>query len=235
MQQLTSVLLEERIEADKKGKSRPVVYTSTNKRVSCHERDCKLELHCFYTTEDEPEIRAGLCQGCGRDLIDWDRHRQRNPGDLEYTVEALQREWIRHLYWTCVVDPETQRMVRMRGCRKLLEMFRAAMTSHLAQREPFRDGWAVAYNGDPIHYIRHATASCCRRCASYWHGIEMAVEMPGDQIDYLVALAERFILERFPDCSAEPDPTYRKGGINSNQPRVSPGRRRRRQGRVLEP
>ncbi len=41
----------------------------------------------------------GLCRYCGADLVNWDRVRRQDVLDVEHTIKALKREYIRHHFW----------------------------------------------------------------------------------------------------------------------------------------
>src|ERR1700693_6082718 len=204
----TKVRVEAREEPGKNGRTKRVLYTSEGRQVSCHSHDCEKELHCFYVNTKRPDIPKGRCQGCGEDLIEWHRPRRRDAFDMDHTISEMKREWIRHHFWTCEVDDNAKRLAHLRGQKKLRKMLRDELVGHLARPHPFKDGFAVGYDGDPIRYVRHATASCCRNCAEYWHGIEPGTEMTAEQIDYLAEIGIRFLRERFPDCGEEPDYSY---------------------------
>ena len=40
---------------------------------------------------------------------------------------------------------------------------------------------------------QHATATCCRKCLAKWHQIPKGKELSAEQLDYLVAVIERWL------------------------------------------
>ena len=56
-------------------------------------------------------------------------------------------------------------------------------------------------SGNPIHYAQHATASCCRKCMEYWHGIPQTQTLTDEQIEYFVELAMMYLKDRLPDLT----------------------------------
>jgi hypothetical protein len=46
------------------------------------------------------------------------------------------------------------------------------------------------------HYGQHATATCCRRCFEYWHGVPLERPLDSEHLEYATALVWRYIEER---------------------------------------
>ena len=55
-----------------------------------------------------------------------------------------------------------------------------------------------------IDLAMHAVAACCRRCAEYWHGIPLGVELADTDLTYLGTLAWRFLEARLAGVSGWP-------------------------------
>ena len=53
-------------------------------------------------------------------------------------------------------------------------------------------------SGNAIFYAQHATATCCRRCAEYWHGIRRGRKLTEREVGYLTELVMVFVRERVP-------------------------------------
>ena len=54
-------------------------------------------------------------------------------------------------------------------------------------------------DGTIVHWARHATASCCRACMKYWHGVPLDQELTAEDVKYFRDLGMRYILLRIPD------------------------------------
>ena len=69
---------------------------------------------------------------------------------------------------------------------------------------PAYDGRQTPMEGsaNAIHCAQHATASCCRKCIEYWHGIRQGRALQGGEIDYLTELSLLYLRERLP-CLTE--------------------------------
>ena len=59
-------------------------------------------------------------------------------------------------------------------------------------------------SGNSLYDAQHATASCCRTCMGYWHGIPKDRDLTDAEIDYLGALVTRYLDERLPELEDEP-------------------------------
>jgi hypothetical protein len=46
------------------------------------------------------------------------------------------------------------------------------------------------------HFAQHATATCCRTCVEYWHGVPADDDITGEQMAYCVALAWEYVERR---------------------------------------
>ena len=68
---------------------------------------------------------------------------------------------------------------------------------------PYRDGYQTPYTRNAIYYAQHATASCCRKCVEYWHGIPEGHPLTDEEIDYLAALAWMYIEDRLPQLTED--------------------------------
>lgn len=140
-------------------------------KISCDHTDCENELHCFRTSKKNAKHPVGACKECGANLVDWDRVKQRDLADVTNTFSELKKEWIRHHFWHEPIDDHARNHALRKGKIKL----RAAATKRVRQAigkaANFREGHQTPWNGNILYYSQHATASCCRRCTEYWHGI----------------------------------------------------------------
>ena len=80
---------------------------------------------------------------------------------------------------------------------------------------PFHDGFQTTMHDDAptaIPYGQHATATCCRKCLEYWHGIPVGQALTNEQLDYCADLVCRYIEERSPELTMDGEkvPALRK-------------------------
>jgi hypothetical protein len=55
------------------------------------------------------------------------------------------------------------------------------------------DGKQTPFRGHPVFVAQHATATCCRGCLAKWHAIPKGRAMENTEIDYAVAVIERWL------------------------------------------
>jgi hypothetical protein len=67
--------------------------------------------------------------------------------------------------------------------------------------EPAFDGRQTGKSGNPLFYAQHATATCCRKCVEYWHGIPQGRELSEEEVAYCTGLINKFIADRLPQLS----------------------------------
>lgn len=172
--------------------------------IKCTNSDCDNDLHCFKKARKKAAGKVGTCRACGADLIDWQRLHRRDPLDAEHTFEALQHEWIRHHFFHEPIDDQAVRHAQRKGRDRLKEAARTRLEKSLAPANPFRDGQQTAFTGNAIYYAQHATATCCRTCLEYWHGIPKGYALSPGELDYCTKLVELFLDQRLPDLADEP-------------------------------
>ena len=68
------------------------------------------------------------------------------------------------------------------------------ISERLAPAHPHHDGKQTPTRGHPIFIAQHATATCCRHCLEKWHGIAPGQQLRAEEIDFVVALIERWLL-----------------------------------------
>ncbi len=178
--------------------------------VACDSTDCDNNLHCF-RQEQRRRVktdRHGACIECGIELVDWQRVHRRELRDVDYTLEALKLEHVRHFYW-CQVTPSEYAInyARRKGRFALPEAVRRRLVSSVGKDKIFRDGIQTKKADSPVanvvHYAQHATASCCRRCIEEWHAIPTGRALTDAEIDYLSQLVLRYIDLKIPDLAEE--------------------------------
>src|SRR5262249_34547627 len=89
--------------------------------------------------------------------------------------------------------------------------------SRIGSAEPYRNGQQTPIsrsNADALDYAMHAVAACCRKCANYWHGIELGRPLSEGDVAYLSELACRYLRAGLPDLPGGPShvPRRRRNG-----------------------
>jgi hypothetical protein len=174
--------------------------------VRCTDSDCENDLHCFKATRRMALDGAphGECRSCHEQLVELDRTRRREPRDRRYLLDSLQKELIRHHFWHLFLDQTAMDKALRKGRGGLGEAAAKRLRSSVGKAKPFRDGTQTPLSGNAIYYAQHATASCCRTCIEYWHGIPKGHELTDDELSYLHSLIMEFIDERLPSLPDEP-------------------------------
>jgi hypothetical protein len=131
-------------------------------------------------------------------LVDFPRVQKRNVKDLEYTFRSLKYELIRHHFWHLEIDRRAVNYARRKGRIALHIAAEHRIRKSVGPAEPFRDGTQTGKSGNPLFYAQHATATCCRKCMEYWHGVEQKRPLAEEEIVYFTAMVNMFIDERFP-------------------------------------
>ena len=169
--------------------------------ITCTDVDCDHNMHCFIPTRAMVEEgNAGHCRGCDADLVDWDRVHRRDPKDIDYTIAAMRREYFREHMWTVQIDQLAVNYARRKGILGLKEAAEKRIRKYVlpCASDIFRDGTQTPRQHNPIYYAQHGTATCCRKCAEYWHGIPKIQELSDQDVDYFVELLMAYIEQRLP-------------------------------------
>jgi len=167
--------------------------------MKCTNTDCEHGLHYFKPTKRHP---LGECRRCGVGPVDWDRLHKQDIGDVAYTISALQNEHIRHQMWHVTIDHEALRRARALSLDdlRLVAERRIRTKTFSGIPHPVYDGRQTPMHGNVIYYAQHATATCCRKCMHYWHGIPQDRPLQEKEIIYLTELIMRYCQERLPTC-----------------------------------
>jgi hypothetical protein len=170
-------------------------------KITCTSSACDDGLHCFKQTKGQgsERVSGGKCRDCGADLVDFPRVQRRRLNDLDYTFGSLKYELIRHHFWHLEFDLRAKNYARRKGRLALRIAAEHRIRKSVGPAEPFRDGTQTGKTGNPIYYAQHATATCCRKCIEYWHGIERGRELTEEEMGYFTALVNMFLDERLPD------------------------------------
>jgi hypothetical protein len=173
--------------------------------IGCTDSDCKNGLHCFKATETMvSDNRVGRCRECEATLVDWPRLHSRNLGDVRNTFESLKREKVRHFFWHIVLTQRAINHSKRKGKAGLRTRVRKHLLTSIGPAEPWHDGFQTPMPKDSatvIPYGQHATATCCRKCLEYWHGIPQGVALSDAQLDYLTELLCLYIEDRIPNLT----------------------------------
>lgn len=171
-------------------------------KIQCRDSDCERGLHYFKPTKAmHARGKAGCCQYCDADVVDWGRLHGKDLQDIEYTFEALKYEYVRNEMWRRPVDQKAVNHARRKGFRGLRKAARRRICKYVGGPDPPFDGRQTPRSGNVIFYAQHATATCCRKCIGYWHGIPIDRELTDEEIDYFTDLVMEYIRMRLPSLS----------------------------------
>lgn len=165
-------------------------------QVHCSDSRCVANLHCFgpnRRTKNWQKTYEGQCQACGEKLVDWDRVKRRDIMDVAGTFAQLTHEWIRHVFFHAPFDEKSKNQAREFGLANLKSRVRPLLEKKIAPAKIFRDGTQTKKGGSAIHYAQHATATCCRKCLEYWHGIERNRVLAKEELDYCEGLISAYL------------------------------------------
>jgi ribosomal protein L34E len=177
-------------------------------KVTCTSTNCSGGLHCFkFHSRRMNPAQRGTCRECGADLVDWERVHKRELSDIENTIESLKYELIRHFEWHSPIDEKAINHARRKGRNGMIAAVNSRLRSALAPATPFRDGQQTPMTGgNVIYYAQHATATCCRTCLEYWHGIPTKRPLTDDELGYCRDLIMAYIDYKLPFLT--PDGEY---------------------------
>ena len=177
------------------------------KRVLCNQTDCERGLHSFKTRMRGRAARGGratyrskACAVCGTAAVDWGRLDRRDPGDVDYLIESLKKEHVRHRFWTDEIEKGDAGAALERGAGGT-RAFAAKRVEALARPSSkiFRDGTQTPPSGDIVYCAQHATGTCCRKCIEEWHGIDRESALAEGDKEYLAGLIMMFVHRRLPE------------------------------------
>ena len=178
--------------------------------IKCTQTDCGSGLHCFLPTKKMREQKKqGVCIDCGVDLIDWHRLHRRAIEDISYTEGALNREWVRNFFWKIPLLQRVLNHAKRKGKVALRDSIYRNLEATIGSAQPFRDGSQTEMPepedaANIYAYARHATATCCRKCISQWHGLPRGRVLTADELTYLSNLVCHYVDERIPDLPNQP-------------------------------
>jgi hypothetical protein len=83
-----------------------------------------------------------------------------------------------------------------KGLALVLAHARDFVGKRLAVARPTNDGKQTPFRGHPVFVAQHATATCCRGCLATWHGIEAGRALDAHEVDYVIAVLERWLRQQ---------------------------------------
>lgn len=181
--------------------------------ISCTKSDCKNDLHCFrQTSKMKTTNESGRCRDCGAELSDWQKLHQMDISNAEESFALLKKEYIRHYFWHTEIDQWAVNHALNKGRIELRKsvinrLQKSVGTVHetsSGEKRPYKDGTQTPFAGNSIYYAQHATASCCRTCLDYCHGIPQGRDLTDEEISYLTDLIMLYLNERIPQLADHP-------------------------------
>ncbi len=177
-------------------------------QITCTTTMCDANLHCFLLNKKLAKtLSPGSCRTCGQVLVSLQRTAERDLSDIDATFAALQRECIRHYFWHVPFGQKALNYARRAGRIQLEARIETRIRSRIGDKVPYRDGQQTPISRDrtdALDFALHAVASCCRKCAQYWHGIPVGRPLDDDEVEYLSELVRRYLRARLPDLQDEP-------------------------------
>jgi hypothetical protein len=150
--------------------------------------------------------QVGVCSQCGIQLVDWEQIHCRNSRDVENTFAMLKLEKVRHYFWHIQLTQRALNHARRKGRKQLRERVKIHLSKAIGPANPWHDGFQTPMMKDAptaIPYAQHATATCCRKCLEYWHGIPQGQPISDQDLAYLTDLLCRYLEERIPNLTEE--------------------------------
>lgn len=170
--------------------------------IKCTDSNCPENLHCFRASKKMIKAgEKGLCRTCKVSLVDWERVHKQEIGDVSYTFQTMKFEMIRHHFWHIELDQHAINYAKRKGKIAIKAAIEKRLRQSIGDAEPFKDGTQTPMKDNPICYAQHATATCCRKCLEYWHGIKAGVALTNPEIEYLSKLVGMYIEEKLPNLT----------------------------------
>ena len=184
--------------------------------IHCHWSACA---HGRHSLDHYQRVRRGSqkyppghCQDCGEKVADLPSDGDVMPFDDNQffaTFAAFPKELIRAHYWNVRFDLRAYHQAFRYGRLNLMAKVRADVIKVMTDTGPFSRRGAP-YSEKIVAYAQHATGTCCRGCASYWHGVPRSGVPTDEQLEYLVRMAQSYLELRLPGLPEEPTPRVPK-------------------------
>ncbi|MDP4006390.1 DUF4186 family protein [Methylobacterium sp. NEAU K] len=175
-------------------------------KVTCTSTDCANDQHCYLQKRKVEGTHVfGACRSCGaQPTFDIVRLRARDIGDVAYTFAAMRHEMIREHYWTKPFDEKALKLARKKGRDGVLSSVANRIRSSIGKKANGFDGRQTKLEGNVLFYAQHATATCCRKCLSYWHAIPADRDLMPEEARYCEDLIVAYLDERLPPLDPGP-------------------------------
>jgi len=113
-------------------------------------------------------------------------------------------ELIRSHFWALSINQKARESATRKGKARLRECSRSQLKRLIGAASPYRDGMQTSKDENSpnaIYFAQHATATCCRKCLEYWHGVKRGTELSSEQLEYATDLVMNYLIEKIPDLS----------------------------------
>jgi len=189
-------------------KVRPPTEQPAKPNIKCTRHECASGLHSFSPRSRKKDSLGADCRGCGAIPVDWSIPRSMELAAFPRLVPELRKEWIRNYFFGVDLHQKAINYALRRGRSGLHERFRHFLSGKFAATpgefpEPVPvDGPGL--HASPLHYARHATACCCRRCFYYWYGVARDRALLESELEFATGLCMRYIELKLPDLGETP-------------------------------
>jgi hypothetical protein len=113
--------------------------------------------------------------------------------DLDDLFESLRQSRFRSRFQ---LSSREQAYLQKKTLSAILGHGRRIVSDRLAPAQPADDGRQTPMRGHPIFIAQHATATCCRGCLAKWHYIPKGKPLSPDEVDYVLKVLQRWLIER---------------------------------------
>ena len=162
-------------------------------KVKCKDTDCEHDLHCYRPKRWAKDKRTSTCQACGDDGVDWPLLRGRDLASVDDIFGQLQRELIRHVFFTAPLDATARENIRLVGVVAVRAGVREYLRKKIGPARIFRDGTQTPKKDSVIHFAQHATATCCRKCLDYWYDIPQGRDLTDAELTFCEGLVQSYM------------------------------------------
>jgi hypothetical protein len=113
--------------------------------------------------------------------------------DIDELFVALKRSKFRSRFRLTAREAD---YLHQKGLTTILEHARGFIKDRLADANPVNDGRQTPMKNHPAFIAQHATGTCCRKCLAKWHNIPSGKPLTEKQIDYIVEVLRRWLIEQ---------------------------------------
>lgn len=106
-----------------------------------------------------------------------------------YILGKLKKSKFRGSFHLVEKDRE---VIDEKGMDVIKEHAREILRQRIGSLEE-NDGRQTPWKGHPVFVGQHATATCCRKCLTKWHGMPLARELSEEEIDYFADLVSEWM------------------------------------------